>query len=206
MKIKVYNKTCYDSKPFKKVLEVAHHRLGIKGCVIVKLTRGGTWLSKGYAHKGFPYMWHLSNKLLKGEDRFKMEKDSGYGWVEMSLPREIGRGGKMEIDHATWIYELLFHELGHVYDYRNGNRWAADDTPKKSGRRVRWRERPSEIRAENFAYDAERKVAKKQKEELILVMALEIERVCAAKLKRKKEIDKIFASGTMGVKDGTDRI
>jgi len=192
LKIKLYNKTKYDSKPFKKVMEVAYTRLKIRGCAVVKLTRGGTWLAHGVANTGYPYMWSLSVKPLKGKaNRYKMEKNSGYGWVTISLPQEVGRGGKTEIDHAEWIYDLIFHELAHIKDFRTGN--PRDDTPKRNGRRIAWKARPIEIRAENFSYDAQQKVSKAHKEELVFNLALEIERLTKEiKVKREKKVREFF--------------
>lgn len=192
MKIKLYNKTKYDPKSLKKIMEVAYTRLKIRGCVVVKLTRGGTWLAHGVADHGYPYMWGLSTKPLKTkEERYKMEKDSGYGWVTISLPQEVGRGGKTEIDHAEWIYDLIFHELAHIKDYRTGHR--EDDTPRRNGRRVAWKARPIEIRAENLSYDAQQKVSKARKEELVFNLALEIERTTKKKsVERQKKIDAYF--------------
>jgi hypothetical protein len=166
-------------------MEAAYTRLKLSGCVVVKLTRGGDWLTRGFAKRGFPFMWHLSVKLIKDkEKRQTLDKDSGFGWVEMNLPSKVGRGGKVEIDHAEWIYDMIFHELGHIKDYRQGR--ISDDTPMVNGRRIRWKNRPIEIRAENFSYDAQQKVSKKQKEELIWGMALEIERVSNMNKKGEK--------------------
>ncbi len=155
-KILLFNHTKHDDKIIRKVLAYAARRLKVPGRTPVKVipsrraTPGGTayW---GWAYKGF----------MKGRRNSKSKERVGeFGFIEVAIPARVFT--VKDADRAAeWFLYLAEHEMGHIKDYRQGLFGRADYGP--GGRRLKHRNRPVEISAENHTYDARPKT-KKEKE------------------------------------------
>lgn len=98
------------------------------------------------------------------------------GWFKISLP--ILRITD-PITIAESFLQVARHEWGHILDYQNGGRDTLEFSHRSysSGRRPKHDSRPEELRAENYIYDSDKRISKNYFDDVILNLAIEIERV-----------------------------
>lgn len=179
MAILLYNKTAHDSVPIRAALTYAARRVDVEGNVIVKVTPSRRVQPGAHFHTGWPYIWHLAARRVKGKGRLLTSTPTG--WVTMSLPRHC-RG--YEITAAEWFCRTALHEMAHVRDHRRGT---LERDEKNGTRRAPWVKRACEVKAENAVYDA-RPVTKGDRvrvDDLVLGIALVLEAAALKWLKRR---------------------
>jgi hypothetical protein len=156
--IKLYNKSPYDDKTLIRVLSYCSRRMKVKGDTVVKVTCNHSGGSKGMAHRGFPYLWHLSKKRIKGDRRTKMI-GKNEGWFEISIvhPNHIKRWLKhdknYDISACESFIRVSSHEFAHIYQFRNFETFFTERT--NTGKRIAHRKREIEIDANNKVYNKE---------------------------------------------------
>lgn len=158
--MKLYNKTKCPDKLLKPLLTLAGKSVGARTSgVVVKVTQGRGYYSRATAKKcNYVYSWHLKGRRT-GEERKQRKRgrliktDGGYFFIALPAKCEkfTGIGGT---DRARAFYDTAQHEWGHIRDYQSGCYTPSPRTP--SGRRIQWRDRPAEIRADNYVADAKR--------------------------------------------------
>lgn len=172
--IKLFNKTKLNSTVLKKVALFCYHKMHLRGDLVVKVTRRQSATgSSGQAFQGYPYLWHLSTKRIKNPKMRKKIVGSYCGWVEVSIATGENQA---EIEAAKSFLDVILHEMGHIKDFRADKAFHIERTP--SGRRIKHDDREIEVSAENHVYDVQQsKNYSKQSQELILDLAIEIEKI-----------------------------
>lgn len=155
--MRMFNKTKCPDELLKPLLILAGRSVGAKTSrVVVKVTQGRSYYSRGTAEAAhYVYTWHLKGRRTGKKSTLGRKIRCIGGFFTIALPAKCekftGIGGT---DRARAFYETAQHEWGHIRDYQSGNYLRSPRTP--SGRRIRWRDRPAEIQANNYVADAKR--------------------------------------------------
>lgn len=155
--IKFYNNSSINDKPLLAIIKAGMKQLDLKGDIIFLIKNGRI---------GGGYYWRGN---LFRDRRF----NNRYQWVSANLGKiEINPHlGRDFIQSATYMYEAILHELKHARDIKV-DRMVCDS------HKVQYRKRNHEISARFFA-----KYTAKYDDELLLNLAIEIERIVNTKYK-----------------------
>ena len=178
--VKLYNKTRYPDAILSALLTRAGRSIGARTSgVVVKVTAGRTsGHCRGLATEcDWVYEWSLRN--LKSRRQGKRIKGRAIatdgGEIELTLPLP----SKDCLATAENVFAVALHEWGHIRDFQHGGRLRfAFSTKAQSGRRPAWRDRPEEIRADEYRKDALAKIDKgkvQSADDEILALALWME-------------------------------
>jgi hypothetical protein len=179
--MKLYNKTRCPDEILRPLLVTAGKSIGTRtGNVVVKVTQGQGLSSKGKAHEAhLVYSWHLKNLKCRrkpnNNNPGRLIQTNG-GWIEITLPKlkspEIMKCFTADaITLAERFYETAQHEWAHIKDFQEKRFMRSPRT--KSGRRIKWADRPAEISAMNQVDNAKKYSSV---DDMILELALYFEK------------------------------
>ena len=173
--MKLYNKTKLSDAVLEPLLTAAGRAVGAKTTgVVVKATQGRNRGVYGVAHSAsFVYQWHLKRCTPKGRNR--MISTNG-GYFHLTIPKPAP--GWDFLGLARQVFEVAAHEWVHIKDYQHGGRWTLPFARTGTGgRRPRHDSRPEELRAINAVDDAVDRGAIERNADLIIDLAIEMERL-----------------------------
>jgi hypothetical protein len=169
--IKLYNRTRYEDRPIEDLLAYAAKLVRVEGNVAVVVNSG--YRSSGIAYKSFPYINYLRGTRSAQWPNAGLLKSCPIGFVKITLGR-WSRG--QEIEAARSFFRVALHEMGHIRDFRSGDYDRRTEPRTPTGRRIRHSKRLCEIVANNYRDEAADRAETKRVDDLVLALALEIER------------------------------
>lgn len=160
MGVKLYNHTKISDSILLPVLTDAKRLVGVKGNIIVLVTRGQNWC-RGNAQSAIGvYKYTLQARSRRDRNgkytaRKLIKTDGGY--IRISIPFDVTPFTYA----ADLFFKIMLHEFGHVKDFQRPDYHTLPWSERGIGkRRAKHDARPEEIRAENYKDEAWEKYLK----------------------------------------------
>jgi hypothetical protein len=160
--MKLYNRTKLPDELLAPLLVAAGRSVGARTEHVSVTVNRALHTVRGTAHE--------CSQLQVGQRWVKT--DGGY--FRISLPFHPSGDALRTVQVFLWVAR---HEWGHIRDYQAGGRGRLEWSKRTNGRRPVHESRPEEIRANNYIYDSDAKLAPGYWDGWVLALALAYEQI-----------------------------